>query len=50
MGLLMKMEGVVESWVGGMVDDGKGGVWAEGRVSRCGSILEIWTIDVYENG
>lgn len=30
--LLAKMEGVVDSWVAGMVDDGKGGVWAEGRV------------------
>ena len=30
---MSKMEGVVESWVGGMVDNGKGGVWTEGRVS-----------------
>ena len=32
-GLLMKMEGVVESWVNQMCEDGKGGVWEEGRVS-----------------
>jgi hypothetical protein len=32
-GLISKMEGVVDAWVGGMVDDGKGGVWAEGKVS-----------------
>lgn len=32
-GLLSKMEGVVDSIVEGMVDDGKGGVWSEGRVS-----------------
>lgn len=31
--LLAKMEGVVDSWVEGMVDDGRGGVWSEGRVS-----------------
>lgn len=31
-GLLAKMEGVVDSWIEGMVDDGKGGVWSEGRV------------------
>ncbi|ORY30535.1 hypothetical protein BCR39DRAFT_528594 [Naematelia encephala] len=32
-GMLGKMEGVVESFVGGMLDDGKGGVWTEGKVS-----------------
>jgi len=32
-GLLAKMEGVVDSWVAGMLDDGSGGTWAEGRVS-----------------
>jgi protein NRD1 len=32
-GLISKMEGVADAWVGGMVDDGKGGVWAEGKVS-----------------
>lgn len=32
-GLISKMEGVVDAWVGGMVDDGKGGVWVEGKVS-----------------
>lgn len=30
--LLRKLEGVVASWVDGMIDDGKGGVWIEGRV------------------
>ena len=34
MGLLNKMEGVVESWVTGMTEDGKGGIWTEGKVSR----------------
>jgi hypothetical protein len=28
------MEGVVESLVGGMIADGKGGIWAEGKVSE----------------
>jgi hypothetical protein len=28
------MEGVVESFVGGLVEDGRGGVWAEGKVRR----------------
>lgn len=32
-GLLDKMEGVVDSIVEGMVDDGRGGVWSEGKVS-----------------
>lgn len=32
-GLLAKMEGVVDDWIQGMVDDGKGGVWSDGRVS-----------------
>ncbi|RSH87968.1 uncharacterized protein EHS24_000491 [Apiotrichum porosum] len=40
-GLLAKMEGVVESWVAGMVDDGKGGVWSEGR-DKTRKIIEIW--------
>lgn len=31
---MMKMEGVVESWIGGLVDDGKGGVFDSGKVSR----------------
>lgn len=47
-GLLAKMEGVVESWVAGMVDDGKGGVWSEGRVgtsrrkapTACGIVVD----------
>lgn len=30
--LLRKLEGVVASWLDGMIDDGKGGVWIEGRV------------------
>lgn len=33
LGLVTKLEGVVESWVTGMLDDGKGGLWAEGKVS-----------------
>jgi hypothetical protein len=33
MGMLKKLEAVVGSWVTGMVDDGKGGVWVEGKVS-----------------
>jgi hypothetical protein len=33
-GLVRKMEGVVESLVGGMIADGKGGIWAEGKVSE----------------
>jgi protein NRD1 len=32
-GLLAKMEGVADEWIQGMVDDGKGGVWSDGRVS-----------------
>jgi protein NRD1 len=32
-GLVNKMEGVVDSWVKGMMDDAKGDAWAEGRVS-----------------
>ena len=31
--LLLKMEGVVDSWVEGLLGDGKGGVWLEGKVS-----------------
>jgi protein NRD1 len=31
-GLVNKMEGVVDRWVKGMVDDGKGNVWVEGKV------------------
>lgn len=38
-GLIVKMEGVVDAWVGGMVDDGKGGVWVEGKVSFSLSIV-----------
>lgn len=33
LGLVTKLEGVVESWVTGMLDDGKGGLWTEGKVS-----------------
>lgn len=32
--LLGKMEAVVGDWVGTIMDNGKGGVWSEGRVSR----------------
>ncbi|GFZ45037.1 hypothetical protein JCM24511_02763 [Saitozyma sp. JCM 24511] len=41
-GLVNKMEGVVDRWVKGMVDDGKGNVWAEGK-EKMRKILEIWT-------
>lgn len=51
-GLLAKMEAVVDSWVAGLIDDGRGGVWPEGRVSMClyytdnkdktRKILDIW--------
>ncbi|KAK4684594.1 hypothetical protein P7C73_g5584, partial [Tremellales sp. Uapishka_1] len=41
-GLLLKMEGVVESWIGGLVDDGKGGLWVEGR-DKTKKVIEIWT-------
>lgn len=30
--MLKKLEAVVGSWVSGMVDDGRGGVWVEGKV------------------
>ena len=32
-GMLTKLEAVVSSWVTGMTDDGRGGVWIEGKVS-----------------
>ncbi|EIW67679.1 hypothetical protein TREMEDRAFT_74479 [Tremella mesenterica DSM 1558] len=41
-GLLVKMEGVVDSWVEGMLQDGKGGVWAEGR-EKTRKIIDIWS-------
>ena len=46
------MEGVVESWVGGMVDDGKGGLWMEGKVSpgfgwHIGQLLCKWLLSVF---
>jgi hypothetical protein len=31
---LERLEAVVESWVDGMVGDGKGGVWSEGKVGQ----------------
>lgn len=40
--LLLKLEGVVASWVDGMIDDGKGGVWVEGRVGRSSAV----TLDI----
>lgn len=40
-GFMSKMEGVVESWVRGMVDNGKGGVWTEGRVSACLGVRKL---------
>lgn len=33
-GLITKMEGVADSWVGGMMDDASGAPWTEGRVSH----------------
>ncbi|KAE8538913.1 hypothetical protein D1P53_005281 [Cryptococcus gattii VGV] len=39
--LLLKLEGVVASWVDGMIDDGKGGVWVEGR-EKTRKIVDIW--------
>lgn len=58
-GLISKMEGVVDAWVGGMVDDGKGGMWTEGKVNlsfrkavvelssssqdKVRKVLDIWT-------
>ncbi|ORX37270.1 hypothetical protein BD324DRAFT_437929 [Kockovaella imperatae] len=41
-GLMMKMEGVVDSWVNEMCEDGKGGVWTEGR-DKTRKIVDIWT-------
>lgn len=32
-GFMEKMEGVVDSWVRGMLTDGQSGAWVEGRVS-----------------
>ncbi|KAL7423008.1 hypothetical protein Q5752_002306 [Cryptotrichosporon argae] len=40
-GLLVKLESVAESVVGGLVDDGAGGVWAEGR-EKARKVLGIW--------
>ncbi|CAK9780502.1 unnamed protein product [Cutaneotrichosporon oleaginosum] len=39
--LLAKMEGVVDEWIQGMVDDGKGGVWSDGR-DKTRKVVEIW--------
>lgn len=33
-GFMEKMEGVVDSWVRGMLTDGHSGAWVEGRVSN----------------
>ncbi|KAK8858727.1 hypothetical protein IAR55_002956 [Kwoniella newhampshirensis] len=41
-GMLLKLEGVVDSWVDGMIDDGKGGVWAEGK-EKTRKIIDIWS-------
>ncbi|GMK53764.1 hypothetical protein CspeluHIS016_0103500 [Cutaneotrichosporon spelunceum] len=40
-GLLAKMEAVVGEWIQGMVDDGKGGVWSDGR-DKTRKVVEIW--------
>ncbi|WVQ83053.1 hypothetical protein IAT38_005191 [Cryptococcus sp. DSM 104549] len=40
-GLLRKLEGVVDTWVDGMVDDGRGGVWSEGK-DKTRKIIDIW--------
>jgi protein NRD1 len=37
-GFMEKMEGVVDSWVRGMLTDGNGEAWAEGRVSFMHSV------------
>ncbi|WWD18622.1 hypothetical protein CI109_103075 [Kwoniella shandongensis] len=41
-GMLLKLEGVVDSWVDGMMDDGKGGVWTEGK-EKTRKIVDIWS-------
>ncbi|WVN90585.1 uncharacterized protein L203_105825 [Cryptococcus depauperatus CBS 7841] len=40
-GMLLKLEGIVDSWVNGMIDDGKGGVWTEGK-EKTKKIIDIW--------
>ncbi|WRT67944.1 uncharacterized protein IL334_004918 [Kwoniella shivajii] len=41
-GLLLKLEGVVDSWIEGMLEDGKGGVWTEGK-EKTKKIVDIWS-------
>ncbi|WWC88554.1 uncharacterized protein L201_003465 [Kwoniella dendrophila CBS 6074] len=41
-GLLLKFEGVVDSWIDGLLDDGKGGIWTEGK-EKTKKIVDIWT-------
>ncbi|OCF39556.1 hypothetical protein I317_06666 [Kwoniella heveanensis CBS 569] len=41
-GLLLKLEGVVDSWIDGMLEDGKGSLWVEGK-EKTRKIIDIWT-------
>nr|XP_019045446.1 hypothetical protein I302_05836 [Kwoniella bestiolae CBS 10118]OCF24376.1 hypothetical protein I302_05836 [Kwoniella bestiolae CBS 10118] len=41
-GMLLKLEGVVDSWIEGLLDDGKGGVWTEGK-EKSKKIVDIWS-------
>ncbi|WWC96288.1 hypothetical protein V866_003155 [Kwoniella sp. B9012] len=41
-GLLLKLEGVVDSWIEGLLDDGKGGLWVEGK-EKTKKIVDIWS-------
>ncbi|WWC62744.1 uncharacterized protein I303_105341 [Kwoniella dejecticola CBS 10117] len=41
-GLLLKLEGVVDSWIEGLLDDGKGGVWIDGK-EKTKKIVDIWS-------
>ncbi|WVQ73288.1 hypothetical protein IAR50_002856 [Cryptococcus sp. DSM 104548] len=39
--MLSKLEGVAASWVKGMTDDGKRGVWVEGK-EKTRKVIDIW--------
>ncbi|WWC70919.1 uncharacterized protein I206_104871 [Kwoniella pini CBS 10737] len=41
-GLLLKLEGVVDSWIEGLLDDGKGSVWTDGK-EKSKKIVDIWS-------
>ncbi|OCF57066.1 hypothetical protein L486_05925 [Kwoniella mangroviensis CBS 10435] len=41
-GLLLKLEGVVDSWIEGLLDDSKGGLWIEGK-EKTKKIVDIWS-------